>query len=232
MEEYVVLETTQETPDIRTISFTRKDGLVPHFTAGQYITVSFPGLNPVEGKAYSISCPPDLGHMTITVKKIGLFSNKICSLQKGDSFSGSAPYGFLFDDIGKNIVLIGAGVGISPLMSILEASLPVLRERQITLLLSNKTTEDICFRSRLLQLASLNNDNFRLSLHITQKSDSKIPHINRRITVKEYFDTSTLDVDDDYILCGSIDFVKSIYSDLLKLSVPKENISTEIFFES
>lgn len=246
MEEHIVTKVIKNTKDISTIYFTKKDGSVPIFDAGQYITVLFKDLLPPEGKAYSLSCRPGLPYLSITVKRVGKYSNRICDLKPGDKFLVSSSYGSLFEDYDQDITLIGAGVGIAPLFSIINDTLLKNPKRKVTLLYTNKTIKDICFLKELEELKG-KHPNFKLILHVTREKDIKEKEstnendkdnqidskfIKRRFNLKKYLKDKTLDVTSDFILCGHINFVKDIYNDLLKCKVPVEQISTEIFFES
>lgn len=246
MEEHIVTKVIKNTKDISTIYFTKKDGSVPIFDAGQYITVLFKDLLPPEGKAYSLSCRPGLPYLSITVKRVGKYSNRICDLKPGDKFLVSSSYGSLFEDYDQDITLIGAGVGIAPLFSIINDTLLKNPKRKVTLLYTNKTIKDICFLKELEELKE-KHPNFKLILHVTREKDIKEKEstnendkdnqidskfIKGRFNLEKYLKDKTLDVASDFILCGHINFVKDIYNDLLKCKVPVEQISTEIFFES
>lgn len=233
MEEHIVTKVIKNTKDISTIYFTKKDGSVPIFDAGQYITVLFKDLLPPEGKAYSLSCRPGLPYLSITVKRVGKYSNRICDLKPGDKFLVSSSYGSLFEDYDQDITLIGAGVGIAPLFSIINDTLLKNPKRKVTLLYTNKTIKDICFLKELEELKE-KHPNFKLILHVTKEKDNQIDpkFIKGRFNLEKYLKDKTLDVTSDFILCGHINFVKDIYNDLLKCKVPVEQISTEIFFES
>ena len=246
MEEHVVTKVIKNTKDISTIYFTKKDGSVPIFYAGQYITVLFKDLLPPEGKAYSLSCRPGLPYLSITVKRVGKYSNRICDLKPGDKFLVSSSYGSLFEDYDQDITLIGAGVGIAPLFSIINDTLLKNPKRKVTLLYTNKTIKDICFLKELEELKE-KHPNFKLILHVTREKDIKEKEstnendkdnqvdskfVKGRFNLEGYLKNKTLDATSDFILCGHINFVKDIYNDLLKCKVPVEQISTEIFFES
>lgn len=246
MEEHIVTKVIKNTKDISTIYFTKKDGSVPIFDAGQYITVLFKDLLPPEGKAYSLSCRPGLPYLSITVKRVGKYSNRICDLKPGDKFLVSNSYGSLFEDYDQDITLVGAGVGIAPLFSIINDTLLKNPKRKVTLLYTNKTIKDICFLKELEELKE-KHPNFKLILHVTREKDIKEKEstnendkdnqvdskfVKGRFNLEGYLKNKTLDATSDFILCGHINFVKDIYNDLLKCKVPVEQISTEIFFES
>ena len=113
-----VVGVLKQTPDVLSINFLVNGKPLPA-EAGQYISVYFDDTNVTEGKAYSLSSCPSDENSQITVKRVGLFSNKICNLKVGDTFEISPPYGFFDAFINQPDIIIGLGVGISPLLSII-----------------------------------------------------------------------------------------------------------------
>lgn len=229
MEEYVVNRVTKETPEVVTIFFSRSDGTYPDFMAGQFLTVQFPDLGVPEGKAYSLSSISGDEHMSITVKAIGPYSNRLCGLRKGDSFFGSQPYGFLFEDTGAPLVCVAAGVGISPVWSVIRSVLRTDRNRKIVLLYSNKTVDDIVFADDIY-LASIEHRNFVVHHHITRQSNIEGNYRRARIGSEDIKSLGGESTESDYLLCGSEEFVVSMYRAIRSSGTPESRISTEIFF--
>ena len=100
-----VVGVLKQTPDVLSINFLVNGKPLPA-EAGQYISVYFDDTNVTEGKAYSLSSCPGDENSQITVKRVGLFSNKICNLKMGDTFEISPPYGF-FDAFIRVFAMIG-----------------------------------------------------------------------------------------------------------------------------
>lgn len=229
MERYVVKRVVQETTDVRTIHFTRHDGSHPDFMPGQFVTVQFDDLGTPEGKAYSLSSIPTDDFLSITVKDIGLYSNRLCSFKEGDSFIGSQPYGFLFEDTGASLICIVAGVGISPIWSVIRSVLREDQRRDISLICSNKTLEDIVFSAQMEEMLE-QYPNLTIEHHITRSQDVRKTDEIVRITALDityYEDTFKKP---EYLLCGSEDFVRAIYHMVRSLDVSEDRISTETFF--
>ncbi|WP_374488058.1 globin domain-containing protein [Zoogloea sp.] len=104
---------------------------VPDFVPGQYLSVALPipelGLTQV--RQYSLSNAPGEAGLRITVKRVaatattpaGQVSNRLhASLHVGDLLRVGPPAGdFQLKDGGAPVVLISAGVGITPMLSIL-----------------------------------------------------------------------------------------------------------------
>lgn len=218
-----VLKKVQNTPDVVTLHFT-VGGKVLDYVAGQYVTVYFDDTSVKTGKAYSLSSAPGDKAMSITVKNIGLFSGKLHSLELGDEFLVSKPYGFFNVKNDLPIVAIAAGVGISPIWSIIRDELDT--GRPIELLYSNKTEKDIVFKQEIGALRP--KKNFKVRHFVTRENNGK--YISRRIDSPKILGPH--EPKRNYYICGSQDFVSAMWGLLSQAGVGEAAISTETFFEN
>ena len=76
---------------------------------GQFLMLWLPGF---DEKPYSIA---GVSPLKITVGARGPFSEKLCSMKKGDRIWMRGPYGRGFELKGKSILLVGGGYGFAPL---------------------------------------------------------------------------------------------------------------------
>lgn len=222
---YVVRCVTKENYDTVTLSLTLSDGSIPPFFPGQFITVYFEELNTPEGKAYSISSAPHEQTLSVTVKNIGAFSQRLCSMKKGDLLCASYPYGFFYtEQESTELVLLAGGIGITPFRSILADMQFRFPTRRCSVLHSVRTERDALFR-----------DYFTTQLHhspryfVTRDSDGTFTSQKRRLTAQDAL-AATNSEHTEYFLCGSISFVRDLWRDLTKSAVPEERIYTEAFF--
>lgn len=222
----LVVKRIVNSPDVVTIFFT-VDGRPVQHKAGQYITVYFDDTDVKQGKAYSFSSCPDDEFSSITVKKIGLFSGKLHALKVGDTFTISQPYGFFHAHGGQPITAIAAGVGIAPIWSVIRHEAGRGTGSPIKLLYSNKTCDDIIFHDAIDELTSVF-DNFSSQYFVTRQPEAK--HTTRRIEVGQ--DIADVSDGQRFYICGSQDFVKSIWQQLREVGVHEDAISTETFFET
>lgn len=225
--EATVIKIVQQTPDVRTIFFTVNGGVMP-FVAGQYVSVYFEDLATKAGKAYSLSSTPWDERMSITVKDIGVFSGRLTSLLVGDVFTVSEPYGFFNVRNRAPIVALVAGVGISPVWSIVQDELNSLPGRSVRMLCSASNWEGLVMRDELEELRA-QSPNFVIDFFTTKQPHPQAH--NRRMHVQD-------DVSDSeaagatFYLCGSQEFVRSLWRQLMERGVDEQRIATEIFFES
>jgi len=188
------------------------------FVAGQYITVYFDDLGVPEGKAYSLSSRPSDELASITVKNVnGPYSTRLCGMKKGDKLVISQAYGSFNPEMSTPLVGIAAGVGLGPIWSVLASD----DRAENTLYHTAKTDDDMVFVDELDQLKT------KVVRHVTKQLDTKFNY--GRFQVEDIVKDSPEDA--FYLCCGSIDFVRDIFKSLVANGIPRERISTEVFFE-
>jgi ferredoxin-NADP reductase len=150
-----VLATVDETPTIKTIRVARPDGFT--FEAGQFMPVRVRVAGQELTRCYSISSAPSTkGYLEISVRRQGTVSNALhATARPGSVLSIRQPAGaFMFpatDD--RPLLLLGGGVGVTPLMSMLRHSLATTPTRPVTLIYSAHSEDDFAFRDELECLA-------------------------------------------------------------------------------
>ncbi len=227
---WTVKEKRSEAPDVETIIL-EAEGERPSFIAGQYLTVRLSGFEPAEGKSYSISSIPRDTHLSLTVKAMGNFSRAILSHNAGDALTTSLPYGFFHpesDECGPRAFVAG-GIGISPILSIIEDLLVNGYTENLTLFYSNRTRADIVFKKRIDALVR-EYSNFTAHYFITREKECGEEYTEGRMT-SEYITTHlTHSAENDFFICGSIDFTKSMWTELKHAHIPHTRLYTEGFF--
>ncbi|MBK7409612.1 MAG: 2Fe-2S iron-sulfur cluster binding domain-containing protein [Saprospirales bacterium] len=156
-----VSEVRRETPDAVSIFFDIPENLKEtfHYTQGQHLTLKFTLGGAEVRRPYSMSSSPLEGRISVTVKKVekGLVSTYINDkLKAGDVVDVLSPDGRFFtllkEDQRKSYYLIGAGSGITPLLSIIKTTLELEPQSTIFLLYGNRNEDSIIFRDELTQL--------------------------------------------------------------------------------
>ncbi|ULQ47769.1 2Fe-2S iron-sulfur cluster-binding protein [Flagellatimonas centrodinii] len=139
---------TRLTADMAEFSF--RAGDPAHFLPGQYALLDLPGV--AGARAYSMSnLPNDDGLWQFVIKQIGAGRGGMAlfeDLQPGDTIGLDGPYGLahLRPENDRDIVCVGGGSGISPLLSILAAAAraPQLASRRLLLFYGGRTPADLC----------------------------------------------------------------------------------------
>lgn len=226
---YLVRKAVSEAPGVTTLHLTLADGSVPTYVPGTYITVYAPHLGTPEGKAYSVSSSPDEGTLDITVKDIGKFSHYLCTRKAGDEVAGSLPYGYFYSESKTSpLVLVAAGIGISPFRGMIRGALREHPKRDIFLLCSNRTVEDIIFKKELDDLQAAH-ATMHIAHYIT-RGEAPGAMVRSRIVARYILEMIGAVKNPEFFLCGSIGFVRDQWRDLKNSGVPEDAIYTEAFF--
>lgn len=123
-----LIEKTRESADVASFVFEARDGgPLDSFEAGQHLPIELeiPGLSAPVARTYSLSSAPSDARYRITVKREprGLASRFLHdALAPGAIISSRRPAGdFIAPHGGGPLVLVSAGVGVTPMISILRA---------------------------------------------------------------------------------------------------------------
>lgn len=223
----IVTSVQRHAHDVVSVYFTLLNGETLKYDAGQYITVYFDNTATPQGKAYSLSSAPYEKTMSITVKKIGVYSGLLHNLRKGDVFTISDAYGFFSPQTNAPLVCIGAGVGIAPLWSVIKHECVNTERRAVSLLYSNKKRHEIPFKQEIEALSRACGY-FSVTHHVTQDVAT---HGAKQYRISPDDCLQEAANDTMYLICGSADFVRSLWQGLTARGVAPEAISTETFFE-
>jgi nitric oxide dioxygenase len=194
---------------------------------------------------YSLSDKPDQDWFRISVKREdgpnattpkGYVSNLLhTSIEVGSELEIAPPCGEFFLDISEQhqrpLVLIAAGVGITPIFSILLAALDAMPERKI-IFIHGSLNEDVqAFKTAV---DALTEKHPKLQFHY-RYSDATKPGVERKGNASTGFIDANLiesmvpSRDADYYFCGPQPFMVSIYHDLLAWGMPPSQVHFEFF---
>jgi len=215
------------TPAVRRIRLEPMDaaGLPFTFAAGQYLKIDLPvAVEPIE-RSYSIcSGPGEKGFVEVAVKHEpdGLGSGFLHrELAAGQVLRVSGPHGdFTWEPgppAGPLLLLIGGGVGITPLISVLVAAAEAGHTGRIVLLASYRTEADVLFTAELAALTE-RLPGLAVSTYLTGTGD--------RITadaIRPFADAGRVH------LCGPAPMMQDVIGYLTDLKVPRDAIRTEAF---
>lgn len=232
-----LIEIIGESPDVKTFRFEKpKDW---NFTPGQYLMVRFPEIFGKKNRAYSIASSPNSEYIDLTIKLYGLFTHHMFTLKEGSSWSVRGPYGHFMLDIESDddIVLLGAGVGVTPLMSMARYLSEIKSDRRMLLLYSNKKPKDIIYHNEL-QLLERMNPNLKIVYTLTRLQDKLIhswPGLTGRISsemIKQEVQTWQRETGKQLVSysCGPVPMLNTVEKCLLELEWSKEKIHYEKFW--
>ena len=159
------------------------------FLPGQYLTLRADIAGEEVRRPYSICTTPQSGTLGVGIKHVegGRFSGHALSrLKIGDSIDVMTPQGrFVYagsdGDSGQDILLLAAGSGITPILSIAETALAHGHpDSRVTLVYGNRSTDSIMFRDRVEDLKDRHLDRFRV-LHVMSREPRDVALLNGRV---------------------------------------------------
>lgn len=182
-------------------------------------------------RSYSIASSPFCEEaLRATVGRVegGLVSNHMLSyVKEGDQIESQKPMGEFFKIPktlkSQNYILFAAGIGITPLFSIIKTLLETDFSKEITLVFSIRRKEDFIYKKELQKLEQKFKDKFKIRSIISSEEGRINPE-----KVSLLFEPSYLKNSNCY-LCGPKPYMNMIREALLNDQVSRENIHTEDF---
>ncbi len=240
-----VSKVVRETPDAVSIHFPQPAFDRIWYRSGQFLTLRVFLNDQFHYRSYSISTVAGLDDtLAITVKRLpgGLISNYLFHhLKPGDSLEVSRPLGrFGIENSVKEarqLVLLGAGSGITPLFSILRATLFQEPLSRVALLYANRTQNQIIFRKDLEVLTQKFPDRFHLQQILSQpEKPLDFPMWTGRVDstkVQKFLSQmDILSLPKSFYICGPEAWMQMIEETLLHTGIAQSQIFFEHFFET
>jgi ferredoxin-NADP reductase/MOSC domain-containing protein YiiM/ferredoxin len=235
-----VVASTQESEDVRSFTLAAEDGSsLPDPLPGQYIVVRLPRQpnTPVLMRNYSLSGPPGTGRYRISVKRepMGLASNYLhAHIRAGDILEASAPRGTFTLAAGAGpVVLLSAGVGITPVLAMLYASVAAekIGPRDIWWIHGARDGVHHSFAGEVKDLiGSLKSVHSTVVYSRPSANDQR----GRDYDADGHLDVALIErlglpQDADFYLCGPTEFLDDMRSGLQRWGVATPRIHLEIF---
>lgn len=234
--DFVVESVTPESETIRSFVLVPADGgPVLRHRPGQYLGFLFdiPG-HGVLKRNYSISSAPNGCAYRITVKREGIASTWLHEQVKpGDRLRLAPPAGdfFLDSDVSDPVVLVSGGVGLTPMMSILETLAAEGRDRPVWYVHGalNGRVHALGERARTLAAhhGGVELATFYAAPGKSDRQGSDYDH--HGLITAEWLVANTPQARATYYLCGPKAFLRDLLNGLLRLGVPASRVKYEFF---
>lgn len=228
----------QESSTIRSLHLAPIDGeaVIPHL-AGQHLPIRIQDGTEMVRRSYTISSAPSDGVYRLSVKREGRVSTLLHAMQEGDEIEALAPVGsFTIDAMERSrpAVLLAAGIGITPLLSMLHHLVHTgdrtRHRRLVWLFRSSRTSAERAFDREIGELVARSEGTVR---------DIRVlgsPDIDEegRFDVAGRIDMALLKAhlpfgDFDFYICGPASFMQAMYDGLRGLNVADDRIHAEAF---
>ncbi|WP_162895101.1 pyridoxamine 5'-phosphate oxidase family protein [Rhizobium terrae] len=232
---FTCVDRRQESPDV--VSFLlkpRDDAPVGNAAPGQFITVSLPGHKRLgsQRRCYSISGMPDKHTLRISVRRVGndgISAVLHDGIAVGDELRLGAPAGhFVFDsDPHRPVVLVSAGVGITPLLPMAEHLAREGGSRDVLFIHAARSGRHHLFVGEAQQMVAANPAIRLLTIYSRPEAGDSCHHegrldagvIARHVSIP----------DADFYICGPDSFMSSLEQGLIALGAAPGSLRTEVF---
>ncbi len=236
-----VEKVVDESPDCKSFYFRPIDGQpIPEFLGGQYVLVGCrdPETNKVISRCYSLSDAYNSDFFRITVRRVpgGKVSNLLHeTIKAGDKIELRAPGGRFHIDVEeskKPLNLIAAGIGITPMVSMLRHAKQVTPDRPVRLFYQLRSSTNAPFLDELRKLAADQSQggNFQLFVAFSRpgKAEIRPQDATGRIAAESILQACG-SVDGSFRICGPEAFMTNIATGLVGAGVREADVQYESF---
>lgn len=170
---YTLSKITKHNQNVVELSFNSMTNKQMTYQAGQYVFVRFIDSKlPKESHPFSITSCPYQDELSVMIKMVGDYTQQLDALKIGDVAMIEGPYGQFYSDTIANedtpLVLIGGGIGITPLLSIIRYELERKTNRDIELVWSLAHDQDV-FLLNELEVLKGKHSNFNYHITLSQE---------------------------------------------------------------
>lgn len=233
---FVVARKSPECGDVCSFYLAPHDGkALPPFHPGQYLTfqLNVPGQPKPLIRCYSLSdAPTHPDRYRVTIKRVprppdkpdvlpGLSSNHFHdNIKEGDILDVKAPGGHFFLDLTTThpVVLIAGGVGLTPILSMLNAIIETGQRREVWFFYGVRTKDELIQSERLAQLPP------EIHTHICCSGEPG----GERVSV-DLFKKLLPSNNYHFYICGPPPMMSSLTQGLKEWNVPDANVHFEAF---
>ncbi len=209
-----------ETSNIKTFRLEPEEDF--RFKAGQFIQLTVPGRG--EAPFTPSSSPYEKEYLETTIMQTGRVTSYLHNMKEGDYIGIRGPYGKPYpieEFYGRQVLVVGGGVGFAPLRSLLFALFQEIRKfKKVFLRYGARTPQDIVFKYLLEGWKNI--ENFDMVLTVDKGDPSWKGNVGVVTTILDNLD---LDPSESVAcVCGPPIMMKFTTFKLVELGFREENI--------
>lgn len=236
--DFIVVDKVEESDVITSFYLEPKDGdVLPAYEAGQYLTirVTMPGEEYMQIRHYTLSATSNEKQYRISVKKeIDCTPNGVVStflhdqVNKNDVIEASAPAGtFTLKEDSNPVAFISGGVGITPMLSMLESLAVKESSREISFVHAAKSEDVHAFHLNVEEWTrQLENARYVYGYSAPKNAEGN-QDFNGFVT-KEVL-ANIVKPNTTYYIVGPVPFMEHVAKLLATLNVHPEHVRYELF---
>lgn len=218
-------------------------GDLPHYEVGQYISVRVfvEALKLKQPRQYTLSTNPQSEYLRISVKREaqkgeleqGWVSSTLHAMAEGDEVEVSAPTGnFYLVDAQKPNVFISAGVGLTPMIAMLNQLVKLEMPQPVTFIHACRSPNVHAMKQHVQDLKNQFPHLYTVTAYEYPNTQASSEQNEQIITGRldlAMMDNTLFPSNADYYLCGPMPFMAEQHQALLARGIAAENIHTEAF---
>ncbi len=232
-----LMQIIDEAPNVRTFRFDNRAGQMPLDHPGRFVNICVPAEPQKVWRSFTISSSPhdqDVVDLTIKLNPAGVASRWLFEhARAGDELTLSGPHGGFYFDHQRHpepLVLVSAGSGITPMMSIARWWRDRGLDNKCKFFYGARTAEDILFHGECKQLAA---EKAHFGYYVTlSQPDDAWQGWHGRLTPEVLLEHVGRPLACRYFLCGPNDFMDLLRDGLAAAGVPTDRIHSEQFHAS
>jgi ferredoxin-NADP reductase/nitrite reductase/ring-hydroxylating ferredoxin subunit len=223
--EFVVAKKQKETDAVTSFYLEPRDKTaLPPFAPGQHLTFRLApeGRERPVVRCYSLSDSHDARRYRVTIKREGLSSSHLHDhVHEGDVLHVKAPTGnFCLDPSSpRPVVLVGGGVGITPLLSMLNAIVALGGGRETWLFYGARSAEQ-CIMREHLEAVARKHPNVHLTFALSGAGERVTPELLKKTLPSSGY---------DFYVCGPPGMTRAVTEGLAAWGVPDNRVHFEAF---
>jgi len=200
---------------------------------GQYVDITIPGTEETRSFSMANTSSKESGQLEFVIRVYpgGRFSEYLCTeLAVGDRLEVVGPFGVftLRDGRDCDLVFVGGGAGMAPILSVLRSLAERGSTRKATYYYGARTQRDLCFEKELYALAEqLPNFTFVPALSEAAPDEEWDGEVGLITDVVKRHETDLSDT--DAYVCGPPPMVEAAMDVLTSLGAPEKHIYFDKF---
>ncbi len=232
---YAVQAVREEAPNVWTVALAPASSRPAEpYLSGQFHFLTFaPGRGlPREEHPFTISSEPTCRDaLASTIKASGDFTSRLSALRRGDPAFVSTPYGrfsYVLHPDETRLVFIAAGIGITPLMSMIRHMRASGADREVLLLYGNRNEEGTVFRRELAEIEAGGPPRLRI-VHVLSRPDAGWEGETGRLDAERLGRLCGDVAGRGFYVCGPPGMMRETLRALRGLGVPRSRLHYEYF---